>query len=92
VEAPLRADRVEEPAVVGDGDDRARGLREGGLQHLERVEVEVVGGLVEQQQVGLLDQRGGKQRAGLLAAGQAVERAVGGEVVDAEAAAGAQCG
>ena len=56
--------------------------------HVEAVGVEVVGGLVEQQHVGVLEQRGGEQRAGLLAAGEAAERAVGGEVVDAEPAAG----
>ncbi len=55
--------------------------------HVEPVRVEVVGRLVEQQDVGVLEQRGGEQRAGLLAARQAAERALGVEVVDAEPAA-----
>ena len=73
---------------MGDDEDRAVERGQEVLEPLEAVGVEVVGGLVEEQHVGLLDQRGGEQRAGLLAAGEAVERAVGGEVVDAEAAAG----
>ena len=44
---------VEEVPVVGDGQDGARVLREVLLQPLDALRVEVVGGLVEQQQVGL---------------------------------------
>ena len=44
-------DVVEEVAVVGDGDDRALVLGEMALQPVHRLGVEVVGGLVEQQQV-----------------------------------------
>ncbi len=57
------------------------------LEPGEAVGVEVVGGLVEEQDVGVLEQRGGQQRAGLLAAGEAPQRAGGVEVVDGEAAA-----
>ena len=66
---------VEEPAVVGDGDDRARAGGERGLEHLERVEVEVVGRLVEQQEVGVGGDDGRDRRAGALAGAEALERA-----------------
>ena len=71
------------------GDDE-QGTAEAGevvLQPVEAAGVEVVGGLVEQQHVGLAEERRRQQRAGLLPTGQAVERAVGGEVVDGEPAA-----
>ena len=55
--------------------------------HSRPLGVEVVGGLVEQEHVGVAEQRGGEQRAGLLAAREAFERRSAGEVVDAEAAA-----
>ena len=44
---------VEEVAVVGDGDDGAGVVLEEALEPRHRLGVEVVGGLVEQQQVGL---------------------------------------
>ena len=66
---PLR-DVVEEVAVVGDGDDGARVLLEEPLQPLDRLGVEVVGRLVEQQQVGVLEQQPAERDAALLAAGQ----------------------
>ena len=66
---PLR-DVVEEVAVVGDGDDRARVLLEEPLQPLDGLGVEVVGRLVEQQQVGVLEQQPAQRDASLLAAGQ----------------------
>ena len=44
------------------------------LQHLERRDVEVVGGLVEDQQVGGLAHQPRDQDAGLLAAGEAADR------------------
>ena len=44
---------VEEVAVVGDGHHRARVVLQGPLQPGHRLGVEVVGGLVEQQEVGL---------------------------------------
>ena len=42
---------------MGDGDDRPRVLVEEALQPLHRLGVEVVGRLVEQQQVGVLEQQ-----------------------------------
>ena len=48
---------VQEVPVVGDRDDRAGVLRQVLLQPQHALGVEVVGGLVEQQQVGLLQQQ-----------------------------------
>ena len=47
-----RADRLQEPAVVGDEHDRRVERDQRLLEPLERLDVEVVGRLVEQQQVG----------------------------------------
>ena len=44
-------DPVQEPAVVADDDDAARERLEAGLQRAQRVDVEVVGRLVEEQDV-----------------------------------------
>ena len=63
LEDPLR-DVVEEVAVVGDGDDGARVLLEEALEPVDRLGVEVVGGLVEQQQVGMLEQQPARARRG----------------------------
>ena len=74
LERARAADRLQEPAVVRHRDDRRRRLGERALQDLERVEVEVVGRLVEQQQVGA----GGDDRrdrgARALAGAEALER------------------
>ena len=48
---------VEEVAVVGHGDDRALVLLQVLLQPVDGLGVQVVGGLVEQQDVGLLQQQ-----------------------------------
>ena len=56
------------------------------LEPLERADVEMVGRLVEQQQVGLGRQRPGKRGAGELAAGERRERAVELGVDEAETA------
>jgi hypothetical protein len=56
-------DVVEEHAVVGDDHDRAAEVADQLLQPQDAVEVEVVGGLVEQQQVGLGDQRARQRHA-----------------------------
>ena len=54
------------------------------LEHLERVEVEVVGRLVEQQQVGLGGDDRGDRGAGALARAEALERAADRVSVEAE--------
>ena len=66
----VRADRVQEVAVVRDGDQHALVLVEEVLEPADRVEVEVVGGLVEQQRLGLAEQRLREQHAQLVAAGE----------------------
>ena len=62
--------RVEEGAVVGGDQERARASPEVLLEPFEGVEVEVVGGLVEQQQVRVGDDQAGQRRPRLLAARQ----------------------
>ena len=61
---------VEEVAVVGDGHDGAVVVAERPLQPRDRLGVEVVGGLVEQQQVGLGQQQPAERHSALLAAGE----------------------
>ena len=79
------ADRLQEPAVVRDEHDGGVERLQVALQPLERLDVEVVGGLVEQQQVGVAGQRAGERGAGQLAAAERLEAAV--EVLVAEAEA-----
>ena len=62
--------RVEERPVVRRHEERAGPPAEVLLEPFERVEIEVVGRLVEQQQVRIGDDQPGQRRAGLLAAGQ----------------------
>ena len=52
----LVANAIEEGAVVADHHQRHIDLSEVALQPLNRGHVEVVGGLIEQQQIGLLQQ------------------------------------
>ena len=55
---------------MGGDEQRAGPAPEVLLEPLERVEVEVVRRLVEQQQVGVGDDQAGERGPGLLAAGQ----------------------
>ena len=61
-------DVVEEVAIVGDGDDTARVLLEEALQPGDALGVEVVGGLVEEQQIGPAQQQAAQGYASALAA------------------------
>ena len=63
-------DVVEEVAIVGDGDDRARIVLEKPLQPRDRFGVEMVRRLVEQQQIGRLQQQAAQRDAAALAARQ----------------------
>ncbi len=63
-------DVVEEVAVVGDGDDGPRIALQVLLQPGDGLGVEVVGRLVEQQDVGLLQQQAAQGDPPLLAAGE----------------------
>jgi hypothetical protein len=83
-------DLTEEQAVVGDKDDRALEVEQALLQHFESGDVEVVGGLVKQQQVGGLQHQPSDQGTGLLAAGKATDRRL--ELLGAEPEAPHPCG
>ena len=61
---------VQQAAVVRDHQRGAGEAREPGLQPQRRFQVEVVGRLVEQQQVGVGEQRGGERHAHAPAAGE----------------------
>ena len=63
-------DMVEEVTVVGDGNDRARVGREVLLEPEHAFSVEVVRGLVEEQQVGGLDEELAQRHAAALTTGQ----------------------
>src|SRR5690606_12653366 len=64
-------DAVEEEAIVGDEQERAGLLaREVGLEPLDGVDVEVVGGLVEDRELGARDQEPREIDAPPLAAAQ----------------------
>ena len=63
-------DVVEEVAVVGDDDHRAGILAQRLFEPLDRFGVEMVGRLVQQQQVGLFQQRHAQGHAPPLAAGK----------------------
>ena len=70
-------DAAQERAVVRDEDAREPGAGEERLEPLDRLDVEVVRGLVEEQQVRLGRERGGELRAAALAAGERREGGVG---------------
>ena len=61
---------IQEPAVVGDGQHRALVAIQILLQPLGGVEIQVVGGLVQQEDVGVLQNQAGQVDPGLLPAGQ----------------------
>ena len=81
---------VEEGPVVADDDDDARPVVEEVLERAQRVEVEVVGRLVEQQHVRLLDQRQQQLQAAALAARQRADRRQLGVAVEPEPLASAR--
>jgi hypothetical protein len=66
----VRGDPVEEPAVVGDDHGAAGELQQRVLERLQGLDVEVVGGLVEQQHVAALLERERQVEPVALAAGQ----------------------
>ena len=68
--------RFEEPAVVCDEDDRRIERAQHLFQPFERLDVEVVRRLVEEQQVGLRRERARERGARQLAAGEGRERTV----------------
>jgi hypothetical protein len=64
---------VEEFAVVADDDHRAFVALEPGFQPDQGVQVQVVGGLVQQQQIARAHQRAGQLQAHAPAAREAVD-------------------
>ncbi len=80
------AHRLQEPAVVGNEHDRCVEVDEVALQPLERGDVEVVGRLVEEDEVGARGQHPGKRGAGQLATREGRDLALGGGLVEAEPA------
>ena len=64
---------IEQITVVGDEDERAGEFEEIVFQDFERGDVEVVGGLVEEQDVGGLEHEPGDEDAGALAAGEVAD-------------------
>ena len=81
----LVADAVEEVAVVGDADDGAFEDGEGFLQHAEGGEVEVVGGLVEHDEVAAVFEDFGEHEAGAFASGEEVDALVDAVVAEEKA-------
>lgn len=73
---------VEEVSVVGDGDDGAGVLLEVLFEPVDRLCVEVVGGLVEQQHVRLLEQQAAEGHAAALTAGEGVDHLVVGGALE----------
>ena len=63
---------------MGDRDDRALVLGQVLLEPRHRLGVEVVGGLVQQQQVGRAQQQAAERDAAALAAGEVLTSASGG--------------
>ena len=70
----LVADGADEGAVVRDQHERAWVFGEEGLQPLDGRQIQVVGRLVEQQQIGLAHQHLGQLQPPALAARQRVDR------------------
>ena len=71
-----RGNRLQKIPVVRDEDQRSRKALQKFLQPPDRFGVEVVGGLVEQEEVGLRGQRPAERDATLLAAGQRADHRV----------------
>ena len=78
---------VQKPAVVGDGQHRALEVLQVALQPLGGVQVQVVGGLVQQEDVRILQNEPGQVDAGLLPAGQGGEGPLAHVGVDGQAVA-----
>ena len=71
-----RAHRVQEPAVMGDHEHRAAPRGQMPRQPVDALDVEVVGRLVEQQQLRRVQQQPGERDAPALAAAQRRDRRV----------------
>ena len=67
------AEALEEGAIVSHEHHRAAVVGEKGLEPGDRLDVEMIGRLVEQQQIGLADERPRQQHAALPSARQRVD-------------------
>jgi len=76
----LNSDSVSELAVVGNNDHSTTKVLDGQGQSSERVTIQVVGGLVQDQQMGVEPHGGGKDDLDLLTTGKTANTAVGGEL------------
>ena len=72
------ADIADQMAVVGDEEDGAGVGGERVLEHIATRQVEMVGGLVEHEQVHRLDHRAGEREARAFATGEVAHHPVGG--------------
>ena len=82
----LIADPVEEVAIVGNDDDRAVEHRECFFQHPQRGQIEVVGRLVEHDDVAAVFQNLGQHQPRPFATGKQIDALVDALVVEEEAA------
>ena len=62
---------------MADQDDGAGIIRQQFLQQFQRLQIEIVGGFVQHQQIGLLGQRHSQRHAAALAAGQHADLGAG---------------
>src|SRR5205823_11587369 len=76
---------VEQGAVVADQEEGAGEVRQDVVELVAGLGVEVVGRLVEQEDVGALEQLGGEAEGDDLAAAEGAQAAVQGEVGQAQA-------
>ena len=81
---------VEEVTVVGDDHDTALVVRKVMLQPAERLDVQMVGGLVEQQNIGLAGELDAQGETGLLSSAQMADGHIDQGIVKAETAQNAQ--
>jgi hypothetical protein len=79
-------DAVEEPAIVRDHDRAAGEVQQRFLERAQRLDVEVVGRLVEQQHVAAALQQLREVHAVALAAGQLADPASAARALEVEAA------
>jgi len=79
-----RTDRVEEPPVVGDHDQAAPPPGQVTGQPRHALDVEVVGRLVEHQQIGFGDQQRRQRHPAALATGEPLDRCVQAHLMQAE--------
>ena len=78
-------DQLDQVAVVADDDDRTGELVDRLDQGLAAVDVEMVGGLVEDQELGRVEAHQGQGQPGLLAAGEVAGLGAGLVLAEAEA-------